>query len=62
MRSSLIESRFATLDAIGNALKKKGRVSFAEASSLRDLARAGRTEEVKDRLTVRTAGASLARR
>ena len=45
-----VETRFEALDAIGHALKR-GRVSFAEASRLRDLARAGRIAEVKQRLT-----------
>ena len=61
MKSSLVETRFETLDAIGHALKN-GRVSFTEASSLRDLARAGRVDEVKNRLTVRAAGMTSARR
>lgn len=61
MKTSFVETRFETLDAIGHALKG-GRVSFTEAGSLRDPARAGRVEEVKDRLTVRAAGATSARR
>ena len=45
-----VETRYEALDAIGHALKR-GHVSFAEASRLRDLARAGRVAEVKQRLT-----------
>lgn len=44
-----IETRFEALDAIGHALKR-GRISFAEASRLRDLARSGRLAEVTERL------------
>lgn len=50
MELNFMETRFEALDAIGNALKK-GRVSFGEASKLRDLARAGRISEVKEHLT-----------
>ena len=45
MESRSLETRREALDAIGKALTG-GRVSFAEAISLRDLARAGRVEEV----------------
>ena len=43
--SRSLETRREALDAIGKALKR-GRISFAEATGLRDLARAGRIEEV----------------
>ena len=46
----LIETRYEALDAIGHALKK-GHVSFAEATRLRDLARSGRVAEVRKRLS-----------
>lgn len=52
MKPNPVETRFEALDAIGIALKR-GRVSFAEASRLRDLARAGRIREVKEHLTPR---------
>lgn len=45
-----VGTRYEALDAIGHALKR-GRISFTEASRLRDLARAGRVAEVKQRLT-----------
>ena len=51
MEVQFVETRFEALEAIGDALKK-GRISFAEASELRDLARAGRVAEVKQRLTL----------
>lgn len=50
MKTHFIETRFEALDAIGHALKR-GHVSFAEASRLRDLARAGRLAEVKEHLS-----------
>ena len=50
MEVQFVETRFEALEAIGDALKN-GRISFAEASDLRDLARAGRIEEVKSRLS-----------
>lgn len=50
MKPNPVETRIEALDAIGTALKK-GRVSFAEASRLRDLARAGRIREVEEHLT-----------
>ena len=50
MKIELIESRYEALDAIGHALKR-GRISFTEASKLRDLARSGRLAEVKEHLT-----------
>ncbi len=53
MKIQFVETRFEALEAIGDALKK-GRISFAEASELRDLARAGRIEEVKIRLASQT--------
>ena len=45
MKTLPLTTRIEALDAIGKALKQ-GRVSFAEASTLRDLAREGRTAEV----------------
>ena len=45
-----VETRLEALDAIGSALKEN-RITFAEASELRDLARTGRIAEVKQRLT-----------
>ena len=50
MKTHLIENRYEALDAIGHALKR-GRISFAEASRLRDLARSGRLAEIKEHLT-----------
>ena len=50
MKTELIENRYEALDAIGHALKR-GLVSFAEATKLRDLARSGRVDEVEKRLT-----------
>lgn len=50
MEVQFVETRFEALEAIGDALRK-GRISFDEASELRDLARAGRIEEVKARLS-----------
>lgn len=50
MKTQLVENRYEALDAIGHALKW-GRVSFAEASKLRDLARSERLAEVKEHLT-----------
>ena len=49
MKTELIENRYEALDAIGHALKR-GRISFTEASKLRDLARSGRLDEVKEHL------------
>ena len=45
----LIETRYEALDAIGHALKE-GRIGFAEATRLRDLARAGQVDEVTKHL------------
>lgn len=53
MKPKPVETRFEALDAIGTALKK-GRVSFADAVRLRNLARAGRVREVEEHLTPRT--------
>ena len=53
MEFQFVETRFEALEAIGDALKN-GRISFTEASELRDLARAGRIEEVKVRLASQT--------
>ena len=50
MKTELIENRYEALDAIGHALKR-GRISFAEASKLRDLVRSGRLAEVKEHLS-----------
>lgn len=50
MNIRLVETRYEALDAIGHALKE-GLISFAVAGELRDLARAGRVAEVKQRLT-----------
>ena len=50
MNIRLVETRYEALDAVGHALKE-GLISFAEAGELRDLARAGRIAEVKQRLT-----------
>lgn len=50
MNTLPVATRFEALDAIGKVLKQ-GRVSFAEASKLRDLARAGRTAEVEKLLS-----------
>ena len=49
MKTNLVETRYETLAAIGHALKR-GRVRFAEATRLRDLARSGQHGEVKKRL------------
>ena len=55
MDTRFVETRFEALDAIGNALQE-GRINFAEAIKLRDLARSGRIKEVKDRLMSRFSG------
>lgn len=49
MKTNPAETRYEALDAIGHALKQ-GRISFAEASRLRDLARSGRLAEINERL------------
>ncbi len=48
--SRSLETHREALDAIGKALTG-GRISFAEATGLRDLARAGRVEEVEKLLS-----------